>query len=178
MSEPTVDERDALRRAQILSAARASFLQFGFAKTSIDDIAKQAGISRPLVYRKFKNKEQILAAVFDDLFQGRYERVEAVVAGRASRREKLFRIYEIMYLEPWTEVMSSVMAPELYEACVRFDPEGVAKRERMRLKYTQAVLGAKDTAEVFMLAVEGMSARVPSTNVLRRRIEVLVEHFS
>jgi hypothetical protein len=74
--------------------------------------------------------------------------------------------------------MSSPVARELYEACVRFDPEGVEKRERMRLKYTQSILGSKEVADVFVLAVEGMSVRVPSTNVLRRRIEILVEHFT
>jgi AcrR family transcriptional regulator len=167
-----------MRRRQILDGARASFLQFGFAKTSIDDIGKRAGVSRPLVYRKFKNKEEILAAVFDDLFFGRYEQVEEIVSGRGSKRDKLFRVYEVLYLEPWAEVMSSPVARELYEACVRFDPEGVEKRERMRLKYTQSILGSKEVADVFVLAVEGMSVRVPSTNVLRRRIEILVEHFT
>jgi AcrR family transcriptional regulator len=29
------------------------------------------------VYRKFKNKEEILCAVYEDLFEGRYERVDA-----------------------------------------------------------------------------------------------------
>jgi len=74
MSESKSEERDAQRRRQILEAARASFMQLGFAKTSIDDIARRAHISRPLVYRKFKSKEAILAAVFEDLFVGRYER--------------------------------------------------------------------------------------------------------
>lgn len=173
-----VEARDTQRRRDILAAARASFLQFGFAKTSMDDIARHAGISRPLLYRKFKNKEEILAAVFEELFDGRYDRVEAIVASRASRREKLLRIYEVLYLEPWAEMMGSPMAPELYQACVRFDPGGVEKRERLRLKYTQAVVGGRDVAEVFMLSVEGLSGGVPSTAVLRRRIEVLVEHFA
>jgi len=179
MTESPSDARDAQRRKQILVAARACFVQFGFAKTSLEDIAKRAGLSRPLIYRKFKNKEEILAAAYEDLFEGRYERVTEIVAGRASKRDKLLQIYEVLYLEPWAEMTGSPMAAELYEACIRFDPEGVAKRDRLRLKYTQAVLGAKDVAEVFMLAVEGLSGRdIPPTNVLRRRIELLVEHFA
>ena len=179
MTTSDTDDRDALRRRQILAGARESFLQFGFAKTSIDDIAKRANISRPLVYRKFKNKEGILQAVFEDLFEGRYARVAEVVAGRASKREKLLQIYEILYLEPWDEMMGSRMAGELYEACKRFEPEGVQKRERMRLKYTQAILGDREVAEVFMLSVEGLSGTdFPTTNVLKKRVRVLVEHFT
>ena len=179
MTASDPDDRDALRRRQILAGARESFLQFGFAKTSIDDIAKRANISRPLVYRKFKNKEEILQAVFEDLFEGRYERVAEVLAGRGSKREKLLQIYEILYLEPWDQMMGSRMAGELYEACKRFEPEGVQKRERMRLKYTQAVLGDREAAEVFMLSVEGLSGTdMPTTNVLKKRVQVLVERFT
>ncbi len=47
------------------AAARATLLRFGFAKTSIDDIAREAKLSRLLIYRKFKNKEEILAAAFE-----------------------------------------------------------------------------------------------------------------
>jgi TetR/AcrR family transcriptional regulator, transcriptional repressor of aconitase len=178
MPESQSDTRDAQRRKQIVDAARVTFLQFGFAKTSMDDIAKQANISRPLVYRKFKNKEEILSAVYEDLFEGRYERVETLLASRASKRDKLLQIYEILYVEPWTQVTGTPMAAELYEACTRYDPDGTAKRERLRLKYTQAVLGAKDVAEVFMLSVEGLSGDVPTTSTLRHRIEVLVQHFT
>ena len=128
--------------------------------------------------RKFKNKEEILQAVFEELFDGRYERVAAAVAARGAKREKLLQIYEILYLEPWQELMGAPMARELYEACKRFEPEGVQKRERLRLKYTQAILGDKELAEVFMLAVEGLSGTdFPSTSVLRKRIEVLVNRF-
>jgi AcrR family transcriptional regulator len=179
MNESPNDDRDLVRRRQILAGARASFLQFGFAKTSLEDIAQRANISRPLIYRTFKNKEEIFRAMYEDLFEGRYERVAAIVAGRASKRDKLRQIYEVLYLEPWEQVAMTPMATDLYDACKRFDPEGVQKRERMRLKYTQSVLGDKDIAEVFMLSVEGLSGMdFPNVNVLRRRIEILVEHFT
>jgi AcrR family transcriptional regulator len=178
VTTPRPDERDALRRKEILAGARAAFMQFGFAKTSMEDIAKRANISRPLVYRKFKNKEEILQAVYEDLFEGRYERVAEVIAARGNRREKLLQVYEILYLEPWDALFGAPMASELYEAAKRFDPEGVQKLARMRLKYTQAILGDKDAAEVFMLSVEGLSGwDHPPTNILRKRIQVLVEHF-
>ena len=79
-------EHDATRRRVLLDAARACFLQFGYTKTSLDDIAKRANISRPLIYRKFKNKEALFGAVYDDTFDARYPQAEQVLAGRGPRK--------------------------------------------------------------------------------------------
>lgn len=46
----TKDEAET-RRCGVLNAARLCFLNFGFQKSSLDDIAKRAGISRTLLYR-------------------------------------------------------------------------------------------------------------------------------
>ena len=51
-------ERD--RRQDILDAAFVRFSRYGFRNTSIDDIARSAGVSRPLVYQHFANKEAVL----------------------------------------------------------------------------------------------------------------------
>ncbi|PTL77226.1 TetR/AcrR family transcriptional regulator [Vitiosangium sp. GDMCC 1.1324] len=171
------DERDAMRRAEILEAARECFLQFGYAKTSLDDIARRANISRPLIYRKFKNKEDIFAALFDFMLEGRYPKAEQALAGPGSKRDKLFRVYELLLLEPWDEMVGAPMAAEFYEACSRLLPEVEAKHERLLLKLTQAILETKELSEVFMLAVDGLQGDLPATRVLRRRLQLLVERF-
>jgi len=171
-------DRDALRRREILDAALSCFLQFGYTKTSLEDIAKAAHLSRPLIYRKFKNKEEILKAVFENVFEGRYERAAELLESGASKRAKLLGLCELLYIEPWMRVSGTAMATELYEACNRIDGEGNERRKRRFLKCLQSVVGAKDVAEVFMLAAEGLSADVPTGNVLRRRIEVLVGRFA
>ena len=171
-------EHDATRRRVLLDAARACFLQFGYTKTSLDDIAKRANISRPLIYRKFKNKEALFGAVYDDTFDARYPQAEQVLAGRGPRRDKLLRLYEIIVIETWTMMMNTPMASEFYEACMRVLPEIHAKHERRLLDLTRELLGAKDVAEVFMLAVEGQMTDLPSASVLRKRLQVLVERFA
>ncbi len=60
------DDEATARRAKILTAARWCFLNFGFAKTAFEDIAKRANLSRTLLYRTFKDKEAIYQAVFVD----------------------------------------------------------------------------------------------------------------
>lgn len=47
----------------ILDAARAVFEQYGARRANVDDIAAAAGISRSTLYRRYPNKEALLAAV-------------------------------------------------------------------------------------------------------------------
>ncbi|HET7217622.1 MAG TPA: TetR/AcrR family transcriptional regulator [Vicinamibacterales bacterium] len=47
------------RRAQILDAATGVFLRFGFRKTSMDDLARAAGLSRQGLYLQFPTKEAL-----------------------------------------------------------------------------------------------------------------------
>jgi AcrR family transcriptional regulator len=53
------------RREQLLAAATQAFARTGFAATSLDDIAAQAGISRVLLYRHFESKTDLYRAVLD-----------------------------------------------------------------------------------------------------------------
>jgi AcrR family transcriptional regulator len=57
--------RRAERREQLLAAATQAFARAGFAATSLDDIAEQAGISRVLLYRHFDSKTDLYRAVLD-----------------------------------------------------------------------------------------------------------------
>jgi AcrR family transcriptional regulator len=57
--------RRAERREQLLAAATQAFARAGFAATSLDDIAAEAGISRVLLYRHFESKTDLYRAVLD-----------------------------------------------------------------------------------------------------------------
>ncbi len=55
------------RRAQILRAAAAAFSVGGYAATSVDDVAKQAGITKLIVYRHFDSKGDLYRQVLDQV---------------------------------------------------------------------------------------------------------------
>jgi AcrR family transcriptional regulator len=61
-----------VRRVTILTAAEKLFARKGYRKTRIEDIADIAEISVGVVYGHFKNKEDLLTAVLDDI--GMYTR--------------------------------------------------------------------------------------------------------
>jgi AcrR family transcriptional regulator len=64
----TPAENDRIRRAtskQILKTALSLFCDRGYYSTSIEEIAKQAQISKGLLYHYFRSKAEVLAALVD-----------------------------------------------------------------------------------------------------------------
>lgn len=57
--------REAQRRAEILEAARGLYQRYGYKKTTMDDIARAAGITKPTIYTYFKGKKDILIGLVE-----------------------------------------------------------------------------------------------------------------
>ncbi|GAA1663124.1 TetR/AcrR family transcriptional regulator [Fodinicola feengrottensis] len=55
------------RSASVLAAAARVFAAGGYARTSIDDIAAEAGITKLIVYRHFASKQALYRAVIDQI---------------------------------------------------------------------------------------------------------------
>jgi AcrR family transcriptional regulator len=53
------------KQPAILTAAAACIMRIGLDKTSMDDVAAQAGVSRRTLYRAFGSKEQLFATLFE-----------------------------------------------------------------------------------------------------------------
>ena len=56
-------------RTNILEVAAANFHQKGFQGTSLSDILQQANISKGALYHHFTNKQELLYAVFDEVYE-------------------------------------------------------------------------------------------------------------
>lgn len=54
---------DDPKRERILDGAMKVFLAYGFARTTMDDIARSADVSRPALYLQFRNKADIFRAI-------------------------------------------------------------------------------------------------------------------
>jgi AcrR family transcriptional regulator len=57
--------RDA-RRAQILRTAAATFAIEGYAATSVEDVARAAGITKLIVYRHFESKADLYRSILEE----------------------------------------------------------------------------------------------------------------
>ena len=69
------------RRAGILDAALAVFSARGFHSSSIDDIAREAGISKALIYEHFESKQGLYADLLERNANELFERLASALAG-------------------------------------------------------------------------------------------------
>jgi len=53
----------------IIKTALKLFLSKGFNETSMNEIAREVGISKPAIYHHFKNKDELVKAIFDHFSQ-------------------------------------------------------------------------------------------------------------
>ncbi|MCV7288393.1 TetR/AcrR family transcriptional regulator [Mycolicibacterium wolinskyi] len=59
--------RDAAADRAILQAALDMFIERGVEGTSIEQIAKKAGVGKPTIYRRWSTKEDVIAAAMETL---------------------------------------------------------------------------------------------------------------
>lgn len=77
------------REQQILDAAAALFYEKGFHGVGVDQIGERVGISGPALYRHFKGKDEILAALFNEALE---ELISATAAHYSDPHRDLERL--------------------------------------------------------------------------------------
>jgi AcrR family transcriptional regulator len=73
------------RRQQLLDIGRRLFAERGFEGTSIEEIAAQAGVSKPVVYEHFGGKEGLYAVVVDREVERLLTTTTALLEGEHSK---------------------------------------------------------------------------------------------
>jgi AcrR family transcriptional regulator len=68
------------RQDAILDAAFHAFATYGFRRTTMDDIAQSAGLSRPALYQRFRNKEDIFRSLATRYFDEVLAEMEAILS--------------------------------------------------------------------------------------------------
>lgn len=66
---PASYSRKRATLARLLRVARKEFSEKGLAGARVDDIARAAGVTKPLVYHYFSSKEELFACVLDESAQ-------------------------------------------------------------------------------------------------------------
>lgn len=70
-------EKTQETRNKIITAALQQFIQAGFARSKISDIAKQANIGKGTIYSYFETKEQLFEGVIDALINDSFRPIQA-----------------------------------------------------------------------------------------------------
>ena len=82
-------------RETILGAARRRFLRFGPRKTTMDEVAREAGCSRTTLYAHFRNMEDLYGSLLQQDAEVFISEAESVLESAASARSKIRRIVEV-----------------------------------------------------------------------------------
>ena len=74
------------RREQLIGVAREIFAKQGFEATSMEEIAEQAKVSKPVLYEHFRSKEGIYAVIIDREVRSLVDRIKGALTPGHPRR--------------------------------------------------------------------------------------------
>src|SRR5437660_12166066 len=83
---------DSPTRARVLAAAEERFAAFGYRRTGIAEIARDAGVAPGTLYRYFENKEEIFRAVMREGLARWLATARRVLAEPGTALERLARL--------------------------------------------------------------------------------------
>ncbi len=131
------------KKRQLLDAAMREFSAHGIAGARVDQIAKAAGVSAGLVYTYFGSKDDLFAAVFDDIVDDTLTSTPITPHDLAEYAGRLFDRYEaqpeVQRFVNWYRLEAASSAP-LHAASLA---SMVAK--------TKAIQAAQDAGELTRL---------------------------
>lgn len=120
-------QRADASQTRMLNAARDEFINHGIARTSVANIARRAGVSRPTLYRQCGDKDQIVSTVIRreviDFFTRAYaatatqrgvpdKMIEVFVMGmREAREHPLVRAMKDFETETFTQRLAEMDTP-------------------------------------------------------------------
>lgn len=92
-----VTRPDDARKKRLLDAALGVFVRFGFRKTSMDEVAKAAGVSRQALYLHFATKEELFRAAVLQLFDAAHAAATERLGGDAPLERRLVDAYDAWF---------------------------------------------------------------------------------
>jgi AcrR family transcriptional regulator len=78
------------RRAQLLEAAQAAFVESGYHAAAMDDIADRAGVSKPVLYQHFPGKLELYLALLDKHSEALEQLVRDALASTSDNKERVY----------------------------------------------------------------------------------------
>ncbi len=178
-AKPTKDER-------VLAAARELFDRYGYKRTTMADIAKQAGMSRQTLYSSYPNKEAILRAAMIAMARTTAAEIEAGLESATDLGAQLRLVLEKTTLEPFVRIYSQPDAKDLLEGAAAAGADVMEESKARYCALTEEILEphAARIAKIGMTperlarhlaaSAAGLKAHAADADELRRALDDLV----
>lgn len=177
---PPTNTRDA-----ILDAAGVLLGRFGYHKTTMDDLATQAGIARRTLYLHFRCKDDIFLARIDRVVERLLAEERRVAESQGDARERLARlltlrvVYRLDVVKDYTksldEIFAALRGPYLERRASWFAAEAVILArvlEEGRREHQLAFEDATHTAQALIAATNALIPYSLSTKEMGSRREI------
>src|SRR5436305_2651380 len=169
-ARPSQAERSEATRAAMTAAGRRLFAQRGYAAVATEEIVREAGVTRGALYHHFAGKEELFAAVYEEVeadLVAEIGQVAAVAADpldalhkgaamflEACRRPEVQRITlidapSVLGWERWREIGVRYGFGLIEEVLKEGMTQGVIERQPVR-PLTHLLLGAMDEAAMLV----------------------------
>ena len=117
-------QRLEAREESIIAAAHEEFIENGFERAKVVDIARRAGVAEGTLYLYFRNKNALLAAVVSSFYARLTETAEAGILEPATTSDRLafLALHHLKsYLEEWQILALAI--PAFYQVSEYRDSE-------------------------------------------------------
>ena len=174
------------KRRRIVAAATSLFNRYGFKRTSVDQLAAEAGVAKPTIYAYFDDKEAIFRAVVeavcDEMVAGAKDASErdAPIEERlaAMLSAKLTRYFELVLASPHAaELVDShgTVGAEIVQRADRaFLALLVRVIEESELDPKRLKLGATGAAQLLLRAASGAAYDAKTPAAHKRHVAEIV----
>lgn len=178
------------RRAEILDAALQMFGQYGYRRTSMDDLAREAGIAKGTIYLSFASKEEVFRALSERLSHRMIAGAEAASRQAGTTADKLAAMHAAWFGTYADTISRSPHAAELLDAKHRQSADLVSdaasRYKRLvrdilteaatagELDLESADLTADTAAELLIASARGLESTAAAPAAYRRSLTTLV----
>ncbi len=103
------------KSATIQNAAIGVFLDYGFKRTTMDDIAQAAGMSRPALYLVYKNKRDIFRACITSMQDVLDQRLNRIIEAKEPLESIVYAVLEAGIIEPFYLLAQTTHGSEIFD---------------------------------------------------------------
>ena len=194
MNKPLIaTAKHQAKRGAVYDAASVVFAQYGFRRTTMNDIAKSAGISRPALYLMFENKEDLFQGLAAHRLDQAIDSALSVLKGNGKIVDRFLEsllVFEQIFYEPiadsphGTELMdislslaSEIMTKKLARFHAALTKSLSEAEARGQITFARVPMKPRAFVELLFTALNGVKKRALNTAEFRKLVRQLTEIF-